>query len=320
MFKPTLTPRDIAERWHRLMPDDTRQILKGRGIAPTVINMQLLGWNGKQLVIPVFGESRRDVLGFRYANLQDTSEKPEVSSDDGVKAELYGRETLARTPHRVAICEGVLDRLLLESQGFAAVAAPRGDFLPEWAKLFEGIEDIFICFDRAVDSDVAARKVQGILPQARIARLPAAAGQGGAVADFFLEQLRTNQDFEIVLVSAVSSNGESASGLQLNAFRPRDKSQRRRLENVKRHVRLHDVVFQFMNLQASAGRLVGHCPFHDDGSRSFSVYPATDTYRCSVCGVEGDVVRFLMDKESMTFGQVLEALEGFSITHELYPS
>jgi len=30
------------------------------------------------------------------------------------------------------------------------------------------------------------------------------------------------------------------------------------------------------------------------------------------------VVTFLMDKESMTFGQALEALERFEFTHELY--
>jgi len=32
----------------------------------------------------------------------------------------------------------------------------------------------------------------------------------------------------------------------------------------------------------------------------------------------GDVVMFLMNKESMTFGQALEYLERFEFTHELY--
>jgi hypothetical protein len=321
MLKPILTPRDIAERWHRFMPDDVRQALKGRGIASTVIDRQLLGWNGKQAVIPVFGESRRDVLGFRYANLpHDASEKPEVRSDDGVRAELYGRETLARTPHRLVICEGEFDRLLLESRGFAAVAVPPCTFVPEWVNLFKGIENVFICFDCAVESDIAALKVQAILPNASIAHLPAAVGGGGTISDFFLQQLHTNHDFEIVLAGAVSPDGEPSSSPQLKAFRPRNKSQQRRAGELKKRVRLHDVAFEYMNLQAAGGRLVGHCPFHDDSSRSFSVYPETDTYRCSVCCAEGDVVRFLMDKESMTFGQALEALEGFSITHELYPS
>ena len=322
MFNPILTPRDIAERWHRFMPDDVRQSLKGRGIASTVIDMQLLGWNGERVVIPVFGATRREVLGLRYASLpHDASERAVVTSDEAVRAELYGRETLARTPHRIVICESEFDRLVLESRGFAAVAAAPTAFTREWANLFEGIEDIFICFDRAIQSDAAAKRIQDVLPTARIARLPAAVGDGGTVSDFFFRLLQSNHDFEIVLASAVSSEDESPLlPPLLKAFRPRDKSQQRRADEIKKRVRLHDVAFTYMNLQAAGGRLVGHCPFHDDSSRSFSVYPETDTYRCSVCGAEGDVIRFLMDKESMTFGQALEALEGFEITHEFYPS
>jgi DNA primase len=48
------------------------------------------------------------------------------------------------------------------------------------------------------------------------------------------------------------------------------------------------------------------------------VYPATNTYACSRCGAKGDVVQFLMDKESMTFSEALDALEGFEFTHEIY--
>ena len=65
------------------------------------------------------------------------------------------------------------------------------------------------------------------------------------------------------------------------------------------------------------GRLVGHCPLHDDTARAFAVYPQTNTYRCGTCGAEGDVVTFLMDKESITFGQALEALEAYQFTHDL---
>jgi DNA primase len=74
-------------------------------------------------------------------------------------------------------------------------------------------------------------------------------------------------------------------------------------------VKLHEIVEEYATLRAEGKRLVAHCPFHDDHEQSFSVYPETNTYACSVCGVRGDVVQFLMDKESMTFGQALDALE-----------
>lgn len=100
--------------------------------------------------------------------------------------------------------------------------------------------------------------------------------------------------------------------------RPLHKSVKRRAEGVKRAIRLHEIVAQYIDLQASANYLVGNCPFHDDLKRSFRVYPETNTYQCVVCGAEGDVIRFVMDKESMTLGQALEALERFRYTHELY--
>jgi hypothetical protein len=323
MFKPILTPRDIAERYHRFMPDEVRQLLKGRGIAATLIDRQLLGWDGKRITIPVFGDSTREVLGFRHALLpKDPLASPDVASDERSEPELYGRETLSRKPHRVVICEGEFDRLLLESRGVPAVTSIGGadTFLAQWAPLFDGIEDVFICFRRSVASDAAAKKVQRILPRARIARLPAAVGEGGTVSDYLLRLLRTNRDFEVLLASGVAMDDATGQSPQVQLFRPANKAQERRAERLRKRVRLHDVVFEFTSLQASGGRLVGHCPFHSDSSRSFSVYPETDTYGCAVCGAEGDVVMFLMNKESMTFGQALEALERFEITHELYGS
>jgi DNA primase len=320
MLKPILTPRDIAERYNRFMPDEVRQFLKDRGVAATVIDRELLGFDGKRIVIPVFGETTREVLGFRYAAIpKDPWDEPNITSDRDSEPLLYGRETLARKPHRVVICEGAFDRLVLESRGFPAVAPTGGAgvFLPEWAKFFEGIDDVSICFRRGAARERAARDVQKIIPGVRIAKLPADVGEGGSISDFFERHLRSMRDFEIVLAGGVSSVQSGSDAPQVKLLRPANKAHERWAEKLRKSVRLHDVVFEFANLQASGGRLVGHCPFHDDGSRSFSVYPETDTYCCSVCGAAGDVVAFLMNKESLTFGQALEALERYRYTHEL---
>jgi DNA primase len=319
MLKPILTPRDIAERYNRFMPDEVRQFLKDRGIAATVIDRELLGFDGKRIVIPLFGETTRDVIGFRYAAIpKDPWDEPIITSDGDSEPLLYGRETLVRKPHRVVICEGELDRLVLESRGFPAVASTGGAgvFLPEWATLFEGIDDVSICFRRGAASERAARAVQKIVSSARIARLPADLGEGGSISDFFVRHLRSMRDFEIVLAGGVSAVQSASAAPQIAPLRPSNKAHERWAERLRKGVRLHDVVFEFVNLQASGGRLVGHCPFHDDGSRSFSVYPETDTYSCIVCGASGDVVAFLMNKESMTFGQALGALERYRYTHE----
>lgn len=299
------------------MSEEIREMLKRRGIASTVIDMQLLGWNGSQIVIPIFGAARREVLGFRYASLaDDIAVAPAIVSDPAVQSELYGRETLARTPHRVVICSSEFDRLVLESRGYPAVAIPGGTFMPEWASLFAGIEDVFVCFDRSPEGEAAAKHVQTILPTAQVAHLPGT----GSGSDFFVRLHASNEAFELLLAGALPADPTlRPAPPQVRMFHPRDKTLRHRVEAVRKHVRLHDVAFVLMKLQAKAGRLVGHCPFCDDRSRSFSVFPGNDTYRCSACAVEGDVVQFLMDKESMSLEEALETLESFQIAHELYP-
>ncbi len=176
MFKPILTERDTAKLYHRMLPPDIRQYLNGRGIPDTIIDRQLLGWNGKSITIPVFGHDGHEVLTFRLAKSpKDTSDSPKILSEPGTWAELYGWETLAREPHRVVICEGEFDRLVLEANGIPAVTSTAGAhvFLPHWAKHFERIPRVYICFDRDPAGHDGMEKVRRILPQATIVELPA---------------------------------------------------------------------------------------------------------------------------------------------------
>jgi DNA primase len=320
MFKPILTPRDIAERYHRCLPEEVRSYLKSRGIPATVIDRQLLGWDSTRITIPIFGREGGEVLRFRYA-------KPpaflfgnlEMESDKKLAPELYGWETLARQPHRVVICDGEFDRLVLEARGFPAVCSTAGadTFLEDWVPYFAEIKHVFVCFNRSAASNAAAKKVQQVLPSARIAKLPAEVGVEGTVSDFFVGLERTPLDLEIVLAGAAATGGRSDRPPAVRELRAVHPALQRRAERARAAVPLHEIAGRFTYLQAEGSRVVGHCPFHDDSSRSFSVYPETGTYTCSVCGAEGDVVKFLMDKESMTFGQALEALDAYQFTHDL---
>ncbi|HEV7766395.1 MAG TPA: CHC2 zinc finger domain-containing protein [Thermoanaerobaculia bacterium] len=324
MFKPLLTPRDIAERYNRFLPEEIGRYLKGRGIPATLIEQKLLGWDGsrKHITIPVFGMRPSEVLGFRYAKMpNDASENPEMIKEPDTKPEIYGLETLARVPYRVVICEGEFDRLALEARGIAAVNSTAGAaaFLDEWKQHFEAVEHVFVCFNRSIASDAAAKAVQRILPKARIARLPADVGENGTIADFFVRLGRKPEEFERVLATGTAAVDDPADlPPPIAVFRPVNRSLRQRAERLRKAVRLDNVVSQFTSLHAEGGRLVGHCPLHDDFASSLTVYPAANTYRCSGCEATGDVVTFLMNKESMTFGKALEALERFEFTHELY--
>jgi DNA primase len=311
-------PRVRAEKFHNFLPEDIRTFLKGRGIPATIIERHLLGWNGERITIPVFSP-KRQVIGFRYAKSPtDISDSPEVTSDPDLGPQLYGADVLARKPYRVVICDGEFNRLVLEANDFTAVASTAGAevFLKEWLPYFELVKHVYVCFNRDRAGEAAARKVQAILPRARIVKLAACALD---VSDFFVWQEKTKLDFEILLASASSSENDSFdTPPTVREFRPLLKSVRRRAEGLRRAVKLHELVEQYATLQARGRRLVAHCPFHDDRELSFSLYPAANTYACSRCGVKGDVVQFLMDKESMTFSQALDALERFEFTHEIY--
>lgn len=318
MIHPSIR-REIAERYHRALPEEIRLHLKGRGIPATVIERYLLGWNGERITIPVFNE-KRDVIGFRYAKIAENSkDSPDVISELGLETELYGWDTLARKPHRVVICSSEFDRLVLEAYGFAAVASTGGtdSFVERWLPHFEAVKRVYVCLNRDLEGAAATRKIQRLIPRARVVTLPSEVGDKGTVTTFFADLGRTRIDFEVLLAAAAADDDPTDRPPAIDKFRPLHKSVRRRAEGLKRAVRLHEIVSRFVDLQASSSRLVGQCPFHDDTSRSFSVHPETDTYRCDVCDAEGDVVRFMMDKESMTFGQALDALERFRYTHEL---
>ena len=311
-------PRVRAERFHRFLPEEIRSYLKGQGIPATIIERHLLGWNGERITIPVFSP-KRQVIGFRYAKSPtDISDSPEVISDPDLGPQLYGAEVLARKPYRVVICDGEFNRLVLEANDFTAVASTAGAevFLKEWLPYFESVKHVYVCFNRDRAGEAAAKNVQAILPRARIMKLPACALD---VTDFFVFQEKTKLDFEILLASASSDEDDrSDTAPTVREFRPLLKSVRQRAESLRKNVKLYDIVEQYATLQARGKHLVAHCPFHDDRELSFSVYPATNTYACSRCGVKGDVVQFLMDKESMRFSEALDALESFEFTHEIY--
>ena len=309
-----------AERFHRALPEEVQSYLKGRGIPPTTIVSALLGWNGSRITIPIFARDRADgkrqVLGFRLAKSPDDhTDVPKMLSSPGTGAELYGWETVALHPGRVVICEGEFDRLVLESRGFPAVTSTAGalTFKSEWVQALDAVKEIFICFDRDKAGEAGAKKVQELIPRARVVTLPDSLGEGGDVTDYFL-QGASKLDFEILMSEAVAAAGtakEREAPPEIAAVVFADQGLNLRARQLKRSIRLYEVVGEYLELRASGSRLVGHCPFHDDRNPSFTVYPDTDTYYCFGCEAHGDLVKFVADKENLGFNDALDWLEAF---------
>src|SRR5262245_8555159 len=80
------------------------------------------------------------------------------------------------------------------------------------------------------------------------------------------------------------------------------------LERVKQAADIVEVVSAHTDLRRQGSHYMGLCPFHEERSPSFSVEPQEKLYHCFGCGVGGDVIKFVEEKEGLNFSEAVEML------------
>src|SRR4051794_19755045 len=80
------------------------------------------------------------------------------------------------------------------------------------------------------------------------------------------------------------------------------------VERVKEAADIVEIIQAHTDLRRSGTRFTGLCPFHDERSPSFSVDPQAKLYHCFGCGVGGDVIKFVEEKEGLAFPEAVESL------------
>jgi len=80
------------------------------------------------------------------------------------------------------------------------------------------------------------------------------------------------------------------------------------VEQLKSSVDIVSVVGEYVRLRKAGTRYVGLCPFHTEKTPSFGVHPAHQFYKCFGCGAGGDVIKFVMEIEGLTFYEALQHL------------
>ncbi|MFD0692804.1 DNA primase [Paenibacillus sp. GCM10027628] len=76
---------------------------------------------------------------------------------------------------------------------------------------------------------------------------------------------------------------------------------------LKRHD-IVDVIGRHVHLSKQGHYMKGLCPFHSEKSPSFTVTPEKQIYRCFGCGAGGNVIRFLMEIEGLSFSEAVTKL------------
>ena len=81
------------------------------------------------------------------------------------------------------------------------------------------------------------------------------------------------------------------------------------VEQLKSSVDIVNVVGEYVKLRRSgANRYMGLCPFHSEKTPSFTVHVVHQFYKCFSCGAGGDVVKFVMEKDGLSFYEALKSL------------
>jgi DNA primase len=80
------------------------------------------------------------------------------------------------------------------------------------------------------------------------------------------------------------------------------------LETVKERSDIVELIGQKVALRPMGRNFKGLCPFHQEKTPSFVVYPESQSYHCFGCGKSGDAFNFVMETEKLEFRDALKLL------------
>jgi len=79
-------------------------------------------------------------------------------------------------------------------------------------------------------------------------------------------------------------------------------------DRVKQQADIVRVVGEYVRLKKSGQNFTGLCPFHNEKTPSFSVSSAKQFYYCFGCGAGGDIFKFVMEMDKITFPESVRAV------------
>ena len=80
------------------------------------------------------------------------------------------------------------------------------------------------------------------------------------------------------------------------------------IQEVVRRNDIEEVVGQYVQLRRHGRTLSGLCPFHNEKTPSFVVYPDTQSFYCFGCGAAGDVINFVRKYNNLGYVESVKQL------------
>ena len=80
------------------------------------------------------------------------------------------------------------------------------------------------------------------------------------------------------------------------------------IEAVKERIVIEDIVKEYITIKKSGRNYVCCCPFHNERTPSFFIFPDKNCFRCFGCGESGDGISFIRKIENLNFIETIEFL------------
>ena len=214
--RPDIEP-GLAQYYHKVLMNLTgpiRDMLHDRrGLTDETLRKFKLGWDGDRITIPIYDEFNT-LVNFRRYKWNSTDDQWKVLNyiDEYENAygevRIYGLDRLLdNTVEYVVWCEGEMDRIIAEQNGFptACATSGAGTWKPEWTRLFRGKKRVYL----AQDNDEAGRNATAKIcdklyriVDVYIINWPDDFPIKGDITDFFVKSKQTAADFQSLLDNA----------------------------------------------------------------------------------------------------------------------
>ena len=79
-------------------------------------------------------------------------------------------------------------------------------------------------------------------------------------------------------------------------------------QELKSRSNITDIVSGYVNLKRRGKNLIGLCPFHNEKTPSFNVYPENGSFYCFGCNAGGDVITFIQRIENLDYIEAVRFL------------